>query len=238
MSNFMDFTTDKADAFLLLLDSSGSMEGDRYNVRTGLDMYKKSFETFSEANSIAVSVSRFSNGFEPDEFHHVKDIDISYYTGGYTALYYSICRGAEYLKRYISEVTVAKGIVPRGTFIVFSDGEPCEDKATERDAVQAIQDLNYAGITTVFVAFGESIRSEFGKKMGFLSVIDVTDRDTLVNFLGVELSKSCKEQSKSMKSLGANFFSQAVGSTDSERFSQATAQALEDTSWMDGLEDI
>ena len=238
MSNFMDFTTDKADAFLLLLDSSSSMEDDRYNVQTGLEMYQKSFENFSEANSIAVSISRFADDFNPVEFRHVKDIDISYYPYGYTALYYSICEGAKYLKDYISQVTAAKGIVPRGTFIVFSDGEPCEDMGTREEAMQAIQDLNYAGITTVFVAFGKSIRSKFGKEMGFMSVIDVTNRDALVNFLGVELSKSCKEQSKSMKSLGANFFSQAVGTTDSERFSQATAQALEDTSWMDGLEDI
>ena len=238
MSNFMDFTTDKADAFLLMLDCSTSMRDDKYNMKMGLEMYQKSFENFSEANSIAVSVSRFSDVFEPDEFHHVRDIDIGYDVYGATALYHSICEGAKYLKNYISEVTLAKGIVPRGTFIVFSDGKPCQDPGNRADAAQAIQDLNYAGITTVFVAFGGSIRSEFGKKMGFMSVIDVTDRDALVNFLGVELSKSCKEQSKSMKSLGANFFSQAVGSTDSERFSQATTQALEDTSWMDGLEDI
>lgn len=238
MSNFMDFSTDKADAFLLLLDKSGSMEDDTFNVRDGLQMYKKSFENFSEANSIAVSICRFATNYYQDEFKHVKDIDISYSTYGYTALYYSICCAAEHLQKYIREVTASKGFVPRGTFIVFSDGEPCEDRGNRADAKRAINDLNYAGITTVFVAFGAGIRSDFGKEMGFMSVIDVTDRNSLVNFLGVELSKSCKEQSKSMKSLGANFFSHAVGTTDSERFSQATAQALEDEDWLKDLNDI
>lgn len=236
--NYMNFTTDKADAFMLLADESSSMSGDESNMRSGLEMYKKSFENFPDVNSIAVSVCKFNSQFSPVEFRHVKDIDISYSTCGKTALYYSICEGAKMLQDYISEVTKAKGIVPRGTFIVFSDGEPCGDYATEGEAKTAIQNLNYAGITTVFVAFGEGISSDFGKHMGFMSVIDVTNREALVNFLGVELSKSCKEQSQSMKSLGANFFSQAVGATQSERFSQTTAQVLDNEDWMDGLEDI
>lgn len=238
MSNFMDFSTDKADAFLMLIDESGSMCDDASNVRDGLAMYKKSFENFSEANSIAVSICRFTSNYHGSEFRHVKDIDISYDAYGLTALYYSICRGAEQLRSYISQVTETKGIVPRGTFIVFSDGMPEGDRASESDAKKAIEDLNYAGITTVFVAFGEGITSEFGKKMGFLSTIDVTDRSALVNFLGVELSQSCKEQSQSMKALGANFFSQAVDKTNSEAFSQTTAQALEDEDWIGELTDI
>lgn len=235
MSNFMDFSTDKVDAFLLLVDKSTSMEDDEENVNEGLKMYKKSFKNFSEANSIAVSICRFDTSFYEGEFKHVKDLDIRYRADGGTALYYAICRGANHLKNYISEVTEAKGIVPRATFIVFSDGKPWNDRMSKDDGKRAIEDLNYAGVTTVFVAFGEGINSDFGKAMGFMSVIDVTDRSTLVNFLGVELSKSCKEQSMSMKSLGANFFSQAVGNTESERFSQATAQALEDTSWIDDI---
>ena len=231
----MDFSTDKVDAFIMLVDKSGSMRDDVRSVKEGLAMYKKSFENFSEANSIAVSICRFDHEFYKGEFRHVKDLDLSYTTDGYTALYYSIDCAAKHLKNYISEVTETKGIVPRATFIVLSDGHPEHDKMSREEAKRVIQDLNYAGITTVFVAFGESITSEFGKKMGFISTIDVKDRSALVNFLGVELSKSCKEQSKSMKSLGANFFSQAVGNTESERYSQTAAQALEDTSWIDDI---
>lgn len=232
MNNFMDFATDNANAFIMLLDSSGSMDDDEANVQEGLKMYRKSFENFSEANSIAVSICRFADDFYQSEFRHVNNLDYRYNAEGATALYYSICQGAKHLRRYIDEVTQAKGIVPRATFIVLSDGQPCEDKANRKDAQKAIEELNYAGITTVFVAFGESITSGFGKDMGFMSVIDVTDRTTLMNFLGVELSRSCKEQSMSMKSLGANFFSQAVD-TESDRYSQTAKQALDDVEWWD-----
>ena len=231
MSNFTDFSTDKVDAFLLLLDDSGSMSGDVSNMRSGLNMYKRSFENFSEVNSIAVSICRFADNFRASDFKHVNDLDLSYSTGGGTALYHSICRAAEHLNNYLVEVTEKKAIAPRATFIVFSDGEPCGDPGSPTSARNAIQELNYAGINTVFVAFGHSIQSDFGKQMGFQAVIDVTDRSALVNFLGVELSRSCKEQSKSMKSLGADFFSKAVGSK-SEAFSKTTAQAFEDTGWM------
>ena len=231
----MDFSTDKVDIFIMVFDKSGSMRGDKYNVKEGFEMYQKSFENFPEANSIAVSICQFDSDFYPGEFTRVKDINLDYYPDGWTALYYSIHCAAEHLKNYISEVIAAKGIVPRATFIVFSDGHPEGDRMNRADAKAVIQDLNYAGITTVFVAFGESIRSEFGKEMGFMSVIDVNDRSVLVDFLGETLSKSCKEQSKSMKSLGANFFSQAVNQTNSEKFSQSTAQALEDDSWLNEI---
>ena len=228
----MDFATDNANAFLMLLDQSTSMKDDADNVREGLKMYKKSFENFSEANAIAVSICRFDDDFYQSEFRHVNNLEYRYRADGCTALYYSICQSAKHLRKYIDEVTEAKGIVPRATLIVLSDGNSYDDKASRAHAQKAIEELNYAGVTTVFVAFGEGITSGFGKEMGFMSVIDVTDRSTLVNFLGVELSRSCKEQSMSMKSLGANFFSQAVD-TESDRYSQTAKQALDDVEWWD-----
>lgn len=235
MANVYDFSSDKIDIFIMVLDSSTSMEDDASNVKKGLELFKKSFENFPESNSIAISVSRFNYYFYPGEFKKVKDFDCSYSTGGTTALYYSIYEGAEYLNNYIKEVTERTGIIPRATFIVFSDGEPYEDRMYPSDAEKAISGLNFAGINTVFVAFGEAIKSEFGKKLGFMSTIDVTSRETLVNFLGVELSKSCKEQSKSLKALGANFFSQAVGDSNSQGYSHTTAQALDDDSWINDI---
>lgn len=235
MANFYDFSSDNINIFLLLIDDSGSMEYDEDNVRKGMKLYQKSFDNFPEANSIAVSVSKFDSDFYPSDFKQVKEIDTRYSTGGATALYYSIVQGAKHLKKYINKVTELKKCIPRGTFVVFSDGEPCNDRMDEEDAKEVINELNYAGITTVFVAFGKAISSEFGKKLGFMSVIDVNDKETLINFLGVELSKSCKEQSKSLKALGANFFSQAVNNGNSEAYSQTTAQALEDDSWIDDI---
>lgn len=235
MANFYDFSSDNINVFLLLIDSSSSMKDDEYNVRKGMQLYQKSFENFPEINSIAVSVSKFNSDFYPSDFKHVNEIDTSYSTDGATALYYSIVQGANHLKNYIKKVTELKKCIPRGTFVVFSDGEPCCDLMSQRDAKKAINELNYAGITTVFVAFGNAISSEFGRKLGFMSTIDVDDKEILINFLGIELSKSCKEQSKSLKALGANFFSQAVNNSNSESYSQTTTQALEDDSWIDDI---
>ena len=234
MSNYMNFSSDNINIFMMLFDESHSMEDDTDSVRTGWKMFQKSFNNFPEANSIAVSLSKFSDSFYPEEFHSIENLKFRYYPDGATALYYSIVMGAEYLTNYINSVTERKGVIPKATFIVFSDGEPYNDKAKRADAQTAIQNLNYAGITTVFVAFGKSISSRFGEEMGFVSTIDVKNRTDLVNFLGVELSKSCKEQSKSMKALGANFFSQANNS-QSTGYSQKTEQALEDLSWIDEI---
>lgn len=233
--NFMDFSSDKIDIFLLVIDRSGSMDGEENKVREGLKLYKKSFENFPEANSIAVSISTFSNDFYPGEFRIVSDMTTSYETGGATALYYSIIEGYKYLRDYIEEVTEKTGVIPRATFIFWSDGEPCKDRATRGAAKEAIERMNLAQINTVFVAFGNAIKEKFGRDMGFVSTIEVTDKSKLVEFLGVELSRSCKEQSQSIKALGANFFSQAVGDSDSEEYSNTTAQALEDDSWIDDI---
>lgn len=232
MANYFDFSSDQINIFILVVDSSDSMSGDASNVEKGLKLYKKSFENFPEAGSIAVSVCKFNSNFYLGEFQPVTDFDTSYYTGGQTALYYSIVKSAEALQEYVEEITRRKNCVPRVTYILFSDGEPCGDRMNRRDAQEKISEMNYAGYTTVYVAFGDGITSEFGKKLGFMSTINVKDRDTLVQFLGVELSKSCKEQSRSMKSLGANFFSQAAGKSNSTGYSQTTAQALEDEDWM------
>jgi len=235
----LNFSSDQINIFLFLVDKSGSMRDDSTRVLEGLQLYKKSFENFPEADSIAVSISKFSDSFYPCPFLKIKDMDTSYDTDGSTALYYSIVKGGEYLNDYVERVTEATGVIPRVTFIVKSDGEPCSDPYDSPEgrakAKKMIENLNYAGVTTVFIAFGDAITSEFGKKLGFMSTIDVVDRNTLVNFLGVELSKSCKEQSKSLKALGTNFFSKAVQSSKSEAYSQTSADALNDTSWIDDI---
>lgn len=233
MANYFDFSTDKVNVFMLLIDCSGSMQDDRKNVREGLDLFKKSFEGFPEVDSIAVSISKFSNNFYPDDFVQVKNLDTSYNTSGATALSYSIVKGAEYLNQYIHRVTEKTGVIPRTTFIVFSDGEPFEDHLPLSTAKKTIENLNYSGVNTAFVAFGEGIKSEFGKRMGFMATIDVVNRNTLKDFLGVELSKSCKEQSKSLKALGSDFFSKAT--ENSTGYSQTAAQVLEDDSWIDDI---
>ncbi len=167
MSNIYDFKTDRINIFSLVIDSSGSMHGSEDAMLRGLRMYKKSFNNFSEANSMAVSVNKFNDDYYRSDFKSVEDFDIYYSTDGGTAIYYSIKEGAEQLLSYIREVTKKCGCIPRATFIVFSDGESCGDKAEPQDAIDAIKKLNAAGVTTVFVAFGNAISSEFGASIRF-----------------------------------------------------------------------
>lgn len=228
MANYFDFSSDRINVYGFVIDKSGSMENDVKNVKIGLKEYKNSFENFPELNSIVVSISKFSSDINLGDFRPLNEMDTSYSANGGTALYYSIVKGADHLKDYIAEIVMRKRIKPRATFIVFSDGKPEGDIMRREDAASAIKNLNFAGITTVFAAFGDAISSNFGKKLGFMSTCDVNN---LVEFLGEELPKSCKEQSRSYKPLGANFFSKAV----SNEYSHTTEQALEDNSWINDI---
>lgn len=234
LDNEYDFSSDNINVFLIVLDSSSSMSGEIDNVELGLRSYKNEFENFYEADSIAVGVSRFDSDYTPGPFRKVRELSTNYSTGGTTALCYSIVVGAEQLMTYIEDVATKTGTIPRGTFIFFSDGEPCEDHMTPSEAKAAISEMNYAGITTVFVAFGDAITSEFGKEIGFQATVDVRNRADLVRFMGQELSKSCKEQSQSMKALGSDFFSHAANES-SDGYSNMTAQVLEDDTWFEDI---
>lgn len=232
MANIYKFSSDKINIFEILIDRSGSMQSDEANVRTGLMQYKQSFEDFPEANSIAVAISKFSDGCQLGDFKHVTDIDTNYYTGGSTALFYSIVKATEHLVNYIDELTKRTGCTPKATFVLFSDGEPCEDPMTWSDGRKAIEKLNYMGIDTVFVAFGEAISSKFGERLGFKCTEEVVNRETVTHFLGDVLSKSCKEQSQRHASLGADFFSKA---NNSKGYSSRAAQVLDNDSWVNDI---
>lgn len=232
MAEYMNFSSDVIDVYLFLLDASGSMDSESQKVIDGMRCFIESFRNFPQVNSIAVAITTFDSDFHPSEFRHIEDICQRYEAGGSTALYYSINEGAELLKGYMARVAEKTNIQPRGTFIVFSDGESYHDHATESSAKETINDLNLAGINTVFVAFGDSITSEFGKRMGFNATKDVRNKKDITDFLGRELSQSLKEQSMSLTSLGANFFSHANSSDVSGGYSQTTQEALDDDSWI------
>lgn len=229
MANFYDFSSDKIDIIIMLLDASGSMVGNERAMKDGIALFKKSFEDFPEANSISISISKFSDSLELGEFRNINNLSFSYYTGGGTALYRSIVKGYEYINTYVKDVMERTGIEPKVSFLLFSDGQDSWNNSDEyKKAKEIIDKLNLSGATTIFCAFGEAITSEFGSKMGFMSTTDIKN---LKNFLGVELSQSFKEQSKSYKGLGSEFFSKAVDG-QSRSYSQTTSQALEDDSWM------
>ncbi len=235
MTNYTDFSSDKIDIFMLLIDNSGSMRYQKKDVKKGLELFKKSFEDFPEANSIAISKSTFNSEVHLGEFQPIIEFDTSYKVEGFTALHYSIVEASKHLRDYVKKITKKTGVIPKVTFILFSDGFPENDRCSESEGRKAIEQLNCSGATTVFIAFGDAITSDFGKRLGFSSTIDVVDRSIVTNFLGVELSKSCKEQSMSLKPLGENFFSKANVHSSSYGYSQTAEQALEDDSWINDI---
>lgn len=235
MANFYDFSSDKINIFLFLLDASGSMEDDESNVRKGLRLFRECFNDFYLANSIVISVCRFNGEFYPGDFRPIKEMNADYSTGGATALNYSISESADKLSSYVREVVRRTGITPQVTFVCFSDGEPCYDKMTSKEGKAAIERMNYSQTTTAFAAFGREISSDYGKEMGFMANVDVTDRTALLDFLGKTLPNSCKEQSQSSKSLGGSFFSQTTKKGVSQGYSQRTEEVLEDNSWIDEI---
>lgn len=232
--NFIDFSSDKVDIYLILVDNSGSMENEEGKVKRGLKRYKQEFENFPERGSIAVSISMFSDSFKPSPFRRIDEMDTGYYTGGMTALHYSIVKGIQFLQSYIEEIIDKKGYTPNAFFILLSDGHPCQDSMTFEDAKKEIEKANFAGITTIFVAFGDAISSKYGEEIGFMVTKDVDDRDAFEDFCE-ELSESCKEQSKSLKALGKDFFSKATRDQSSSEYSNKAGQSLEDDSWFDDI---
>lgn len=235
--NVYNFPTDKINIYSLILDCSGSMECNEERMKKSLKLYKDSFEGFSEAESMAIAVNRFDGEYYSAFFESTKDFNIDYKsTGGATAIYYAICQAKEQVFEYMKKVVEENNCKPRVTFIVFSDGEPYGDLCSKDEAKEVIRDLNYAGVDTVFVAFGNSISSKFGEELGFKAIKDVEDdEETLERFMGEELSRSCKEQSQSLRSLGANFFSKACRDGNSEKYSQKTQQVLDDEDWLDNI---
>lgn len=232
MANFFDFSSDQVHVTLMLIDKSGSMDGEADAMREGLKYYQKYFEGLPEANSMAISKSVFSTGVELGEFRPLSEFDTSYSVFGWTAIYYSIVKASQYLLDYMEEVARITGIRPQGTLMVFSDGRSENDMNTFDNAKAAVERLNTAGINTVFVAFGYAIEEEYGKDLGFLATKDVKDREALPEFFE-EFSEASRRQSQTRKSLGANFFSNVQSS--SAGYSNRAQQALEDDSWFDDI---
>ena len=232
--NFINFTNDNPTVYFMLIDSSGSMDTVEDKVVKALRLYKKSFDNFPEKGSISVSVSHFDSDTYLDSFQAIDDLSFDYSTCGATTLCYSIIEGAKHLNKYLTEITEKKNMKAKAVFIVFSDGEPCEDKATFYEAAKEVESLNYQGITTVFVAFRDATNKKIGEKLNFQATQDVSNPEDLEVFFGKTLSESCKEASRSMKPLGSNFFG-AGSQASSAEFSAATQATIESDDWVDDI---
>lgn len=93
---------------------------------------------------------------------------------------------------------------------MFSDGLDNESASGYKSKAKAmLKELNSIEATTVFVAFREAINSGVGEELGFSCIKNIESAKELVSCMGTELSRSCKEQSRSAYSLKSEFFSKA-----------------------------
>lgn len=211
-----DFAADSIDIIVLLYDYSGSMDNHINAMRKANDAFYKDFSKFEEKGSIAISKGRFNSYFDMTSFLSVEKFDKGYAASGGTKLYYAITQAAENTILYYDELVKRLNIRPKITFLVFTDGGDNESQGWYSEAVSSIKKLNSLDATTVFVAFDEAIENGTGEQMGFTCTKDIQTVEELVSCMGTELSKSCKEQSKSAFSLKSEFFSKADKNSDED----------------------
>lgn len=209
-SSKYDFTSDNINIIVLVYDYSGSMRGDINAIQKANQAFRQDFSKFEDKGSIAISKARFANSFAMSSFLTVDEFDTSYSADGGTELYYAIRCATDNTLAYYKEIVKRLNVRPRITFMVFTDGWDTSESRTKYDkAKEAIKELNNLDATTVLVAFREAINSGIGKDLGFTCTKDIKSVDELILCLGKQLSKSCKEQSKSVYALKSEFFSQA-----------------------------
>lgn len=217
-----DFSSDKINIFVTVYDESGSMDEYISIMRKANKAFYDDFSKFEERGSIAIAKAEFSNWFSMSSFQDVKHFDTSYNTDANTALYHAICMAAQHTIEYYKEIVKRLNVTPRITFLVFSDGcDNCGGSIGRLGAYDAIKELNSLDATTVFVAFREAINNGIGEDLGFTCTKDITTAQELVSCMGSELSKSCKEQSKSAYSLKSEFFSKADKNSDEDKVEES-----------------
>lgn len=210
-----DFASDNINIIVLVYDQSGSMSYDEAAIVRANRAFLSDFLKFEEKGSIAISKVLFDESYDMTPFLNVKDFSTYYSAGGGTKLYYTIAEVAKNVIAYYEEITKRLNVRARITFLVFSDGCDSYRYSSEISAAKdAVKQLNSLDATTVFVAFRDAIKNEDGAKLGFTCTRDITNVSELISCLGNELSKSCKEQSKSAHSLKSSFFS--VGAKNAE----------------------
>lgn len=204
-----DFSSDSIDIIVLVYDYSGSMSGEVVAMEKANKAFYNSFSKFEEKGTVAISKARFNSGFDMTPFDTVDKFDVSYYADGGTALYAAIVKAARNAIEYYNELIKRLNVVPKITFLVFSDGGDNESGGSYKEAKKMVTELNSLDATTVFVAFKEAIKNGTGNDLNFSCTKDIKSVQELVDCMGNELSKSCKEQSKSAYSLKSEFFSKA-----------------------------
>lgn len=210
-----NFASDKVDIIVLVYDKSGSMQQFVSAMKEANVAFYNDFTRFEEKGSIAIARADFDNGFSMTSFSDIENFSTNYYASGGTELYQAIEYAAENTIAYFKEILKRLNIRPKITFLVFSDGED-NGYHSSLYAQDYIKELNNMEATTVYVAFGSAIEAKTGEKLGFSCTKDITTVGELISTMGTQLSKSCKEQSRSLYSLKSAFFSKAAENAEDD----------------------
>lgn len=211
------FSSDVVNIFVMMYDSSGSMEDYCKAILQANKAFYEDFSRFEEKGSVAIAKAMFDDDVSMTPFGPVKNFSTDYYASGGTRLYNAVVKVGKATIAYYNEIQNRLNIRPRVTFLVFSDGlDNYRYESEFKAAKNMVTQLNSLDATTVFVAFGEAINAKDGENLGFTCIRDITSASELIACLGTELSRSCIEQSKSAFSLKSSFFSKAATGTDAE----------------------
>lgn len=211
-----DFASDNINIIVLLYDESGSMDCNKNAMREANKAFYNDFSKFEDKGSIAISKAVFSDYFYMSSFESIDSFNTAYSIDGGTELYYAITQAVENTVLYYNEIIKRLNVRPKITFLVFTDGGDTSDSYVRKnEAIEAIKEINTLDATTVFVAFGAAIPNKDGERLGFTCTREISTVSDLIQCLGKQLSRSCKEQSKSVYSLKSEFWSQ-VGQDSTE----------------------
>ena len=227
-----NFASDNINIFVMVYDISTSMEDDRTSMRKANKAFYDDFLSFEERGSISIAKAEFNENFAMGSFDEVKNFNVSYDPDGNTALYEAIARAGNNTIEYYKEIVKRLNVRPRITFLVFSDGDDNCSESYMTYARAAVKELNSVDATTVFVAFRDAIYQETGASLGFTCTKNIRNVNELVSCMGTELSKSCKEQSKSAYSLKSEFFSKAEKNSAEDNVKE---QAIFDDGFFDDV---
>ena len=167
-----DFSSNVITFHFLLIDCSGSMDGEKENsVRAGLKLIQDELTKLEDTSSTRVSVIEFGDAVYPSNLKLVENFNIDYWARNEcTALYDAIC----YVKESIADLNLRYRNKYRLNLnvIVLSDGKDNASSNSELEATTAVTELKTTyKASTIFYAIEEKYNVEevtkIARELGF-----------------------------------------------------------------------
>jgi uncharacterized protein YegL len=204
----LDLQTEVATITYMCLDVSGSMSSHVSAMNQALNEFKNALVESDEADSMVLIKTLFGEYLTVGSPQKIAWFDPSYTAKeNATSLYDAIVKGAEDLKMYIQQAR-DDGHIARSVFVVFTDGEDNNSKASWASAKAAVEELlKQECIACVFIAFGLSAKG-IATRLGFQPE-DVLECNSTASDLRKAFnytSKRVSQQSQGIKSTAVNPF--------------------------------